>query len=74
MPERPGTFSSVLSASPGPPSLPTARLGTSVPVCRSMGLKPNAVKGIPVPVPRSQLLRARVGWDLEGRSVWLSFS
>lgn len=66
--ESPGTSSTALSASSEPPSLPTARLGTSVPVCGSMGLKPNAVKGILVPVPRSQLLRARVGWALEGRS------
>lgn len=32
-----------------------------------------AIKGIRVPVPRSQLLRARVGWAPEGRSMWLSF-
>jgi hypothetical protein len=73
--EGPGASSTALSQfSQSPPSLPTARLGTSVPVCRSMGLEPNAVKGIRVPVPRSQLLRARVGWALEGRSVWLGIS
>lgn len=71
--EGPGTSRTALSAFPESPSLPTARLGTSVPVCRSMGRKPNAVKGILVPVPRSQLLRARVGWALEGRGVWLCF-